>query len=76
MSTHIKILTSILILFLVSKAHSQGVGIGVQNPNPNAVLELVSPNNNQGLLVPKMTTAERTATSFTNNLYFLDIKFN
>ena len=43
-------------------ANGQGaVGIGVTNPNKNAVLELVSPGKNQGLLVPKLTTAERTA---------------
>jgi hypothetical protein len=44
------------------------VGIGVANPNKNAVLELISPNNNQGILIPKLTTTQRTATSFTSGL--------
>lgn len=50
-------------------AHGQNsVGIGVSNPNKNAVLELISPNNNQGLLIPKLTTSQRTATVFTSAL--------
>lgn len=44
------------------------VGIGVASPNKNAVLELVSPGNNQGLLVPKLTTAQRTAAAFVSAL--------
>ncbi|HZY78560.1 MAG TPA: tail fiber domain-containing protein [Cyclobacteriaceae bacterium] len=44
------------------------VGIGVSNPNKHAVLELISPGNNQGLLIPKLTTAQRTASSFTGGL--------
>lgn len=44
------------------------VGIGTETPNPNAVLELVSPGSNQGLLVPTLTTTQRTATSFTSSL--------
>lgn len=44
------------------------VGIGVATPNKNAVLELVSPGNNQGVLIPKLTTAQRTAASFVNSL--------
>lgn len=37
------------------------VGIGTENPSANAVLELKSPGNNQGFLVPRLTTAQRTA---------------
>ncbi|MBL7877299.1 MAG: tail fiber domain-containing protein [Cyclobacteriaceae bacterium] len=44
------------------------VGIGVVTPNKNAVLELVSPGNNQGLLVPKLTTSQRTAPAFVSTL--------
>ncbi len=44
------------------------VGVGTANPNKNAVLELVSPGNNQGLLIPKLSTAQRTASSFTSTL--------
>lgn len=44
------------------------VGIGTDTPNPKAVLELKSPNNNQGFLVPRLTTAQRTNTTFTASL--------
>lgn len=44
------------------------VGIGTATPNPHAVLDLVSPGNNQGILVPRMSTTQRTATSFVNSL--------
>ncbi len=37
------------------------VGINTSTPNSRAVLELVSPNNNQGFLVPRLTTAQRNA---------------
>ncbi|MBN2610397.1 MAG: tail fiber protein [Bacteroidales bacterium] len=35
------------------------VSIGTNEINENAVLRLVSPNNNQGLLLPRLTTAQR-----------------
>jgi len=60
-----------ILLFLLSTAVAQAqnsVGIGTENSNNNAVLELVSPSNNQGFLVPRLTTSQRTATSFTGNL--------
>lgn len=44
------------------------VGIGTETPSSNAVLELRSPGNNQGFLVPRLTTAQRTATTFTSVL--------
>lgn len=44
------------------------VGIGTTTPSANAVLELKSPGNNQGFLVPRLTTAQRTAAAFTNVL--------
>lgn len=52
--------------FLSEAQHA--VGIGIANPNQNAVLELVSPGNNQGLLIPKLTTAQRTASAFVSGL--------
>ncbi|MEO9872634.1 beta strand repeat-containing protein [Ekhidna sp.] len=56
-------------LFLLSiSSLAQSVGIGTEEPNSNAILELVAPNNDQGLLVPRMTTSERNANSFTSNL--------
>lgn len=51
-----------IICFSVFSAAAQ-VGIGTENPSVNAVLELKSPGNNQGFLVPRLTTAQRTAIS-------------
>ncbi len=57
------------LLLASNNLYSQNsVGIGVNNPSPNAVLHLASPGNNQGLIIPKLTTAQRTATTFLNNL--------
>ena len=50
-----------------SSAFAQ-VGIGTDAPNAKAVLELKSPNNNQGFLVPRLTTAQRTDAAFTASL--------
>ncbi|MBX2964482.1 MAG: hypothetical protein KF687_18380 [Cyclobacteriaceae bacterium] len=65
-----KTLNRILLVFFMtstSLAVAQ-VGIGTDNPNARAVLDLRSPGNNQGFLVPRFTTGQRTATSFTNTL--------
>lgn len=63
---------SLLVSFFLGCAFvvkgQNSVGIGIINPNKNAVLELVSQGNNQGLLVPRLSTAQRTATSFTGTL--------
>src|SRR5690606_37475418 len=53
-------------LILCINAHGQTiVGMGTDNPNPNAVLELVSKHQNQGFLMPRLTTSQRNASSFT-----------
>jgi hypothetical protein len=53
-----------LLFVLLCLSHSsiaqQSVGIGTNTPNPNAVLQLVSPGQNQGFLLPKLTTAQIT----------------
>lgn len=41
------------------KGRCQSVGIGTTSPNPHAILHIVSPTNNQGLLIPGLTTAQR-----------------
>jgi len=61
------------LLAAISSAKAQNtVGIGTENPNNNAVLHLTSPGNNQGLLVPSLTTSQRISTSFTDNLSLTD----
>lgn len=62
------VLTSALIASAFISYGQNSVGIGVASPNKNAVLELISPGNNQGLLIPKLTTAQRTASAFTGGL--------
>ena len=44
------------------------IGMGTDTPNPNAVLELVPENGNQGFLAPRLTSAQRTASTFTASL--------
>jgi len=64
-----KALCFILLLLLLNPGFTQNsVGIGTDTPNNNAVLELVSPNSNQGFLVPRLSTANRTNTGFTSLL--------
>ncbi len=48
------------------------VGMGTESPNSNAVLELFSDNHNQGFLVPRFTTTQRIASSFTSQLSSAD----
>ncbi|MEP1035695.1 MAG: hypothetical protein ABJG98_19185, partial [Ekhidna sp.] len=56
--------TSACILICVySQAQDNSVGINTNSPNANAVLELVSPNSDQGFLVPRMTTSQRNSMS-------------
>ncbi|MEQ9098862.1 MAG: hypothetical protein RIF40_06930, partial [Imperialibacter sp.] len=53
-----------LILLLLSgtvSAQNFSAGVNTENPNPRAVLHLVSPNGDQGLLIPQLTTAQRTS---------------
>lgn len=42
------------------------MGIGISKPNPKAVLHLLSPQKNQGFLVPRMSTDQRTASTLTS----------
>jgi len=55
-----KITTLILVMFC-SLASMAQVGIGTSSPNANAALDVVS--STQGILLPRMTTAQRNAIS-------------
>ena len=62
------VLTSVFLSLVTLSAIAQkSVGIGTSTPNPNAVLELVT-TGDQGLLLPRMSTVQRTATSLTSIL--------
>jgi len=39
--------------------YSAGINVDIDEINPNAVLHLVSPNGNQGLMIPKISTDQR-----------------
>jgi hypothetical protein len=55
----------IVCLWLAVDLQAQ-VGIGTTSPNANAVLELQSPGNNQGFLVPRLTTVQRDGISLSS----------
>lgn len=61
------LICGLVLLVHVSFAQNS-VGIGTETPNTNAVLHLVSPGGDQGFIVPQLSSAQRTATSFTENL--------
>lgn len=64
------------LIFGLNAAYAQNnVGIGTATPNPNAVLEMQS--TSQGVLVPRMTTAQRNAIAApTEGLMVYDIDVN
>ena len=61
MKTHTKaLLASVTILLSYNTGNAQNnVGIGTNTPNPNAILDMQS--TTQGVLVPRLTTAQRNA---------------
>lgn len=44
-----------------SQTTNGSVGINTATPNQNSVLDVVSNNNNKGVLIPRLTTAQRDA---------------
>ncbi|HEY4800354.1 MAG TPA: hypothetical protein VII99_14835 [Bacteroidia bacterium] len=56
---------------------TNNVGIGTLSPAPSAVLDLSPPANDKGLLVPRLTSAQRTAINApANGLLVYDTNFN
>ncbi|MEQ9221605.1 MAG: hypothetical protein RLO17_26350 [Cyclobacteriaceae bacterium] len=66
-----------LLLFAITvQAQQYSAGINTENPNVNAVLHLVAPNGDQGLLIPTLTTGQRTTMGLTatdNGMLVFDI---
>ncbi len=58
-----KYFTLLLLTIFVEWSYAQefSAGINTEDPNRFAVLHLVAPNGNQGLLLPKLDTSQRTA---------------
>jgi FG-GAP repeat/LVIVD repeat len=62
-------------LFFLTTAHAQNVGIGITTPDSSAILDLSS--TSKGVLVPRMTSAQRKAiTSPTRSLMVFDTDKN
>ncbi|WP_258099996.1 hypothetical protein [Marinoscillum pacificum] len=57
-----------IMLAAIGVSAQNSMGIGTDTPSPNAVVEIVSPSGNQGFLIPRYTTTQRTAATFTDNL--------
>lgn len=70
------LIAAFALIFGLNAAYAQNnVGIGTATPNPNAVLEMQS--TSQGVLVPRMTTAQRNAIAApTEGLMVYDIDVN
>lgn len=67
-STTAKIKMLLLAMLLVfgqfySQTHNGAVGINTSSPNENSVLDVVSGGNNKGILIPRLTEAQRDAIS-------------
>ncbi len=79
---YLKIVLSTLFFLAYTNSYSQsGVGIGTSTPNANAVLDIVSSSNDKGILIPRLTSTQRTAmnTSLTvseNGLMVFDTDLN
>jgi hypothetical protein len=59
------VLQGLFSLLITPLYAQQSVGIGTNTPNPKAVLQLVSPGQNQGFLLPKLTTGQITSLGLT-----------
>lgn len=61
MKKYIPIIFPFLVIALTSYGQNKTLGVGTSTPNPNAALHVESPTSNQGFLMPRLTTAQRTA---------------
>jgi len=64
---------------LLTKAQDKTFSIGSPSPNTNAAMHVEAPTNNQGMLMPRLTTVQRIAMSLTTTdiglqLYDTDLK--
>jgi hypothetical protein len=62
---------SLLGLSFCVQAQNKTFSVGTPTPNTNAALHVESPTNNQGIIIPRLTTAQRT--SFTGALSATDV---
>ena len=50
-----------IISSLITVAQNKTLGVGTPTPTPNAALHVESPTSNQGFIMPRLTTLQRTA---------------
>src|SRR5690349_19611827 len=62
------LISGLVILSALPFAAYSQVGINTDAPNSRAVLDLRSPTNDQGLLVPRLSSSQRTSSAFTSRL--------
>lgn len=60
-----------LLSYTITIAQNKSLGVGTSTPNANAALHVESPTNNQGIIIPRLTTAQRS--SFTGALAAGDV---
>ncbi|NBW37141.1 MAG: hypothetical protein EBR30_19390 [Cytophagia bacterium] len=60
-----------LLFPVLTFAQNKSLGVGTPTPNANAALHVESPTNNQGIIIPRLTTAQRS--NFTSALTATDI---
>jgi trimeric autotransporter adhesin len=72
MKRHVLFVGCLLFTFCGALAQNKTLGVGVGSPNANAALHVESPTLNQGFIMPRLTTAQRTATSFLSALGVAD----
>jgi hypothetical protein len=72
MKKHVLFVGFLLLSFCSALAQNKTLGVGVSTPNPNAALHVESPTSNQGFIMPRLTTAQRTAPGFTSILSTAD----
>lgn len=65
------LLLSMTAVITSSVAQNKTLGVGTTTPNANAALHVESPTNNQGVIIPRLTTAQRG--SFTGALTGADV---
>jgi len=57
------LISFISFMFIAGYSQNKTLGVGTSLPNPNAALHVESPSNNQGFIMPRLTTAQRTSIS-------------
>ena len=68
-----KMLSLVLVLILLNMGVSAQVGIGTTTPHTSAILDVSS--TNRGLLIPRMTSAQRNAIPAIAGLMVYDTEF-